>query len=107
MSSSDDKYEALVELIGRELELAGHGRFDELQQVCAARTALMADLPDTPPRSARPALSRAHVLHKRLTIELLRGRDELLLELAKLDRARRMARGYAPPPRAQRTFEIA
>jgi hypothetical protein len=97
MSSQLEMYDALVELIGRELELAGNGQFDELGDVRAARAALMAELPDTPPATARAALAQAAVIDKRLTIELLRGREMLLLELRKVELALRAARGYAPP----------
>jgi hypothetical protein len=98
--SPADVYEQLVELIGRELELAGQARFDELSQVSAARAALIAQLPDVPPAAAGPALARAEVMHKRLTVELLRGREALLLELARVEHGLRAARGYAPPRRS-------
>jgi hypothetical protein len=95
-------YEALLGLIERELQLAGEGRFDELLEVAGARAALAETLPETPPASAREPLERAWLMQQRLTIELARGREALLVELAKLERAQRTADGYAPPQRRSR-----
>jgi hypothetical protein len=96
-------YETLARLIERELELVGQGRFAELASVAAARAALIGSLPPTPPPAARQALRRAQLMHKRLEIELLRGREAILLALARTRLARRTAQGYAPasrrPPR--------
>ncbi len=92
-------YDALLELIERELELAGEGRFEELARVSQASAALVASLPETPPASAREPLERAALIQRRLTIELLRGRETVLLALAEIERGRRAARGYAPPRR--------
>jgi hypothetical protein len=89
-------YEALLELIERELQLAGEGRFDELVKVAGARAALAETLPEIPPASARETLERAWLTQQRLTIELTRGREALLIELSKLERAQRAAHGYAP-----------
>jgi hypothetical protein len=108
MSSAADKpYEALADQIEHELQLAGEGSFAELVQAQSAGAELIATLPDEPPASAGEVLKRASILHKRLEVELLRGREALLLELATLERARRTARGYAPPRRAPRIFESA
>jgi hypothetical protein len=95
-------YDALVEMIERELELAGQGRFDDLAELAASREAFRASLPATPPASARAALERANLMQQRLEIELLRGREAVLLELAEIERGRRMARGYGPRPQAPR-----
>jgi hypothetical protein len=89
-------YETLVAMIERELELAGAGRFEELERVNAERTTLMATLPDVPPACARPALERAALMHKRFAIDLLRGRESMLVAVSELERARRAARGYTP-----------
>jgi hypothetical protein len=97
VSATAAPYEALLELIERELQLAGEGRFDELLKVAGARAALAATLPETPPAGARETLERAWLTQQRLTIELSRGREALLVELSKLERAQRAAHGYAPP----------
>jgi hypothetical protein len=90
-------YETLARMIERELELVGAGRLDELAELSTARDELIAALPATPPAAAGPALERAALMNKRLEIELLRRREAVLLELAKVERAQRAARGYAPP----------
>jgi hypothetical protein len=95
-------YDALLELIERELELAGEGRFDEVAELAASRELLTGSLPAAPPASARPALERAALLQQRLTIELLRGREAVLLELAQIERGWRAARGYGPRNRGPR-----
>ena len=89
-------YDELLELLERELELAAEGRFDEVAEVAARRAELAASLPVTPPASARTALERAAELQHRLTIELVRGRETVLLALAEIERARAAARGYGP-----------
>jgi hypothetical protein len=90
-------YERLARSIERELELVGEGRWDEVAALQAERAALMADLPAVPPIGARPALQRAALMSKRVEIEILRYREALLLDLAKVELAGRAARGYAPP----------
>jgi hypothetical protein len=90
-------YETLARMIERELELVGAGRLDELPELVRAREELIASMPATPPATARPALERAALMQKRLEIEILRRRDAILLELEKVERAQRAARGYAPP----------
>jgi hypothetical protein len=91
-----DPYEYLASLIERELQLVGERRFDELLALKRERSALQASLPATPPGSARPALERCMLLHKRVEIELLRMREGVLIELEQVRRAQRAARGYAP-----------
>ncbi len=90
-------YETLARIFERELEVLGAGRLGELDALDAERESLIASLPDTPPASARDALERAALMHKRVTIEIIRRREAIVLELAQLERARRTARGYAPP----------
>jgi hypothetical protein len=98
MSGSESApYETLARGFERELELIGEGRLDEAAALRSERAALIASLPKVPPAAARPALHRATLLCKRLEIEILRHREALLLELAKVERAGRAARGYAPP----------
>ena len=89
-------YEALARSFERELELIGEGRLNELATLHAERTALIGDLPEVPPLSARPALQRAALLNKRVEIEILRYREALLLDLANVQLVARTARGYAP-----------
>lgn len=93
-------YEQLAGLTERALELVGDGRLEEAAELAGARAALIAGLPARPPESAGPALERAALLERRLNIELLRAREALLRELTEVERARRMAAGYAPVRRA-------
>lgn len=90
-------YETLARIVERELELLGEGRLDELVALKDERAALVATLPATPPAGARSALERAALTQKRVAIEIMRRREAVVLELAQLERVRRMARGYAPP----------
>lgn len=96
-------YETLARALERELELVGEGRFDEVAALQSERSALIETLPEIPPAGARPALKRAALMSKRVEIEILRYREALLLDLAKVELAGRTARGYAPPrkPRPQ------
>jgi hypothetical protein len=89
-------YERLLELITRELELAGEGQLQALGACQAARAAIIASLPQSPPRQARFALERCELMTRRLRIELLRARESVLLELAGVRTAQRAAHGYAP-----------
>jgi hypothetical protein len=90
-------YRQLIELIERDLSLAGEGRYEELAASGAERQALLSTLPSTPSASARDLLERASLIQKRLNIELLRGRDELLAAAGLVERGRQTARGYTPP----------
>lgn len=89
-------YEMLARSLERELELLGDGALDELPALYAERAALMMGLPATPPATARPALQRAALMNKRVEIEILRRRDTLLADSARVERVDRTARGYAP-----------
>ncbi|MGA2011393.1 MAG: hypothetical protein ABSH51_12820 [Solirubrobacteraceae bacterium] len=95
--SDDDvaPYEALAALIERELELVSRRDFDELALLKRSRAAIECTLPVTPPAAARLALQRCQLLHKRVEIELLRVREQLLVEMAQVRRAQRAANGYA------------
>ena len=76
MSSVDAApYEALARSIEHELELIGDGRLAELDDLYAARAALM---------------------NKRVEIEILRRREALEIEIARSQVVGRTARGYAP-----------
>jgi hypothetical protein len=97
MSSVDAApYEALARSIEHELELIGDGRLAELDDLYAARAALIDGLPAIPPASARPALQRAALMNKRVEIEILRRREALQLDIANAELVGRTARGYAP-----------
>ena len=89
-------YEALAELIERELELLGDGRLEDLAQLKLARTELLRSMPAKPPAAAREVLERCALLQQRVRIEILRVREAVLLELVQLERVRRTAEGYAP-----------
>lgn len=93
---SASPYERLADSYEVELELVGAGRLDELPQLAADREALIASLPVTPPASARAALERAQLMSKRVMIEIIRRREEVLAELGRVAQADRTARGYAP-----------
>lgn len=97
-------YEQLAALIELELQLVAERRFDELLTLKQTRAELQSSLPATPPGSARPALERCMLLHKRVEIELLRVREGVLLELEQVRQARRAAQGYAPVRRSGRRF---
>jgi hypothetical protein len=90
-------YERLAALAEHELELVGEGQLDQLDELVAERGELIARLPSAPPDWAAPALERAALMQRRVMIELTRRREAVLLELATVERARRMASGYAPP----------
>jgi hypothetical protein len=98
MSGESAVYEQLTALLERELELAARGDWSGLGELHTARERLVATLPAVPPPGARTLLERCWALHRRITVELLRGREALLGELCDLQRAQRAARGYAPPP---------
>lgn len=94
-----DRYGALQELAELELELAGRGEIDELESLGQRWQALVAELPERPPRAARALLERAALTHERARIELLRMREAVLAELSTVGQASRAAHGYAPPSR--------
>jgi hypothetical protein len=104
VSAETDPYERLVELAERELEHAGRAELIEMQAVIDERNALVASLPARAPAGARDALERALVIQERVTIELLRGREETIRALANVRRGQRAAIGYARslPPRHRR-----
>jgi flagellar biosynthesis/type III secretory pathway chaperone len=97
-------YETLARIAERELEALASGQLHELVALASERERLVATLPQTPPASARPALERAALTQKRVTMEIVRRRETIVLELAQLEQARRVARGYAPPPGSRSSF---
>lgn len=97
-------YETLARILERELEALGSGRLDELEGLKAEREALIDGLPPVPPAVARPALERAALTQKRVQMEVVRRREAIVLELAQLERVRRVAHGYAPPRGGRSSF---
>ena len=90
-------YEAIVGLAEREL--AAEGRYAEMAQLAHPREQLFA----APP--ARDALTRALLIQRRVTIELLRRREQVVLAARRGEPHRRTARGYGssvPGPRSRR-----
>jgi hypothetical protein len=103
-------YAALIRIAELELEFAGDGRYVEIAQLDGQRQQIFRSLPATPPRGARDYLERALVIQRRVTIELLRRREQVLLSLRRLEVSRRTARGYAstlPARRGGRVYEKA
>ena len=88
------RYEAIHAHAELELELAGRGDVDGLVALGASWDDLIAGLPSPPPAEAASLLQRAHLIHERTRVELLRVRDAVVAELATATRARRTARGY-------------
>ncbi len=89
-----DPYEQLLELAQQELEYAGQGRYDALADIGERRAAIIDGLPATPPAQARSTIELALLTQERVTIELLRGREQMLLALQRISDAPQTARGY-------------
>ncbi|HSZ69919.1 MAG TPA: hypothetical protein VK756_06135 [Solirubrobacteraceae bacterium] len=90
-----DPYAAILELAERELELARDGRIEDLRSLAPQWDALTAELPATPPPSARGPLERAVALHARTNATLLCLREAMLCDLRTTARASRAAHGYS------------
>jgi len=89
-----EPYESILRHAELELELAGQGDIDSLQELAERWPALTAGLPDRPPQAAGPLLQRAALIHERTRIELVRLREALLGNLATSAQAKRAASGY-------------
>jgi hypothetical protein len=89
------RYRAIVDHAELELELAGRGELDALDELGARWPELVAGLPARPPAEVGPLLERALLIHERTRVELLRLTEALLADLAQTRRARRTADGYA------------
>jgi hypothetical protein len=103
-------YEALVRIAERQLELAGQGRYVELAQLSSQRDEVMRQLPRPAPEGAREVLERALAMQRRLSIELIRRREHVLLSLRRVEMSRRAASGYArslPSKRSAQVLETA
>src|SRR3954471_10868991 len=94
----NDPYERILELGELELELVKGQRWEELAQLGAEREQLIASLPPLAPRAANEPLERAAVMQQRVSAELARSIALAREGLGRLDRGRRAAAGYAPPP---------
>ena len=89
-------YETLASILERELALVAERGFDELQELKQMRARLQESLPSIPPAEAAATLERCRQLSKRVEIELLRVREAILVDLARVRQAQRTADGYAP-----------
>ncbi len=89
-----DRYEAIHEHAELELELAGRGELERLEQLGRRWDELTSRLPAQPPAQALPLLERAKLIHERTRIELHRVRDRLLVDVATSTQAKRAAEGY-------------
>ena len=92
-----DPYERILELGERELELVQGQRWEELAALGEEREALIAALPPLAPQTARGPLEKAAELQQRVSAELARSLALAREGVARLDRGRRAAAGYAPP----------
>jgi hypothetical protein len=95
-------YERVLELGELELELVRGERWEELAQLGVERELLIANLPPLPPQTARSTLERAAMLQQRVSEELGRAIALAREGLGRVDRSRRAAAGYAPPPTPRR-----
>jgi hypothetical protein len=103
-------YEALVRIAELQLEFAGQGRYAEMAQLSRQRADVMRRLPRPAPAGAREVLERALAMQRRLTIELLRRREQVLLSLRRIEMSKRAASGYSkslPTRRSGRVLERA
>jgi hypothetical protein len=90
------RYERLVELGERELELAQTGGYDALAELNAERAEIVTSLPATPPAAARPALERAAALQKQAEALLGGALAIRRSAMARLERGRAVLTAYAP-----------
>jgi Flagellar protein FliT len=90
-------YERLAALAARELAAAQIGDIDELRELQAQRTALLATLPPAPPPTARAMLERAAELQAEVTAVLAEGMARTGAELAHMERGRGALGAYRPP----------
>jgi hypothetical protein len=88
-------FQRLVKMIEHELELAGQGRVEELQEAVTKTGAYMATLPSPAPESALALVHRAQAMRARVTIETRRLGESIQVGRATAKRARVVARKYA------------
>jgi voltage-gated potassium channel Kch len=96
-SAEQAPFQKLVKLIEHELELAGQGLVDELDEAVAETGAYMAMLPTPAPDSAQHLVLRAEALRSRVIIEVTRVKESIALSRSSVRRSRRVARQYGPP----------
>ena len=89
-------YERLLALAERERVLVHEGRADELEELLAARAALVAELPARPPREAAELLREALAVQEETSARLEDGLRSVRAELGRLGRGRGAVRGYTP-----------
>jgi hypothetical protein len=92
-------FQRLIKLIERELELAGQGRIEELNDAVEQTGLYMANLPVPAPSSAQALVLRAEALRGRVTIETKRLGESIVHSRTSLQRARRISRRYGIPGR--------
>ena len=92
-----DPYERILELGELELELVQGQRWEELAQLGEERERLIESLPPLAPRMAREPLERAGLLQQKVSLELTRALALAREGIARVDKGRRAAAGYAPP----------
>jgi hypothetical protein len=98
-------YAALLRLAELALALAGECRYEELAQLEYQSAQIVGRLPARPPAQARDLLTRAALMQRNVTIELLRRREQVLLNLRRVELSARAAQGYGQAvarPRVQR-----
>jgi hypothetical protein len=91
-------YEQLLALAERERDLVQAGRAEELEEVMAARAAVVAELPVRPPREAAELLARALAVQEETCTRLEHDLGSVRAELGRLGRGRGAVRGYTPAP---------
>ena len=89
-------FRKLVKLVERELELAGEGRFAELQEAVRRTGEHLDSLPKPAPAAAQDLVLRAQALRGRVIIEVTRQAEGIASARARLRRGRRLARHYGP-----------
>ena len=94
-----DGYDRLVELGRRELELLQADDHGALPELWAERERLIAELPATPPASARQPLEAALELHYAREDLLAERLDAMGSQLRHLAHGRTALGGYAPAVR--------
>jgi hypothetical protein len=96
-------YEALADVIERELALVERRDFAGIAALKRERGAIVKRLPVRPPAEARRVLERCQILQDTILAEWQRQREELLAQLRQVRLAQRAAFGYSPArPRARR-----
>lgn len=88
-------FRRLEQLIEHELELAGNGNLEALDEAVTRTAEYMQSLPSPAPESAQANVERIKALRSRLMIEVTRIRDELDHSRTSLRTARKISRTYS------------